>query len=112
MRVEPERLNRLLLAAAKLSTKVPVAEPCLISMLPMPFCIASLKVNTMFLSTATPVAPSTGPKVDTAGAVVSKTVEVEKIPSANLKFSTSETISIASRFPNKSATVNAFESKS
>ena len=38
--------------------------------------MASLKVRVMLLSTATPVAPSVGLKLDTVGAVVSGAVEI------------------------------------
>ena len=67
----PEMARRVLVAASKVSTTVPVAEPERRTMLPVPRWIASLKVSTTLLATATPVAPSVGLKLETVGAVVS-----------------------------------------
>ena len=72
--VLPDRVTRVLVAALKDSTSVPVAEPLRISMVPVPRAIASEKVSTMLLPIAAAVAPSAGLKVNTVGAVVSLTV--------------------------------------
>ena len=69
--VLPENVSKLLLAALKLSTRVPLAEPERISMLPVPRAIVSLKVSTTLSVTATLVAASVGLKLLTVGAVVS-----------------------------------------
>ena len=69
--VDPEMVSRVLVAASKVSTMVPVAEPERIKILPAPRWIASLKVNTMLLPTATPVAASRGMNVETVGAASS-----------------------------------------
>ena len=70
--VEPDRVRRLLVAASKLSTMAPVAEPERRVIVPVPRAIASEKVSTMLAPTVTPVAPSAGEKVRTVGAVVSE----------------------------------------
>ena len=69
--VEPDRVRRLLLAASKLSTTVPVAEPERSVILPVPRAIASEKVNAMLPPPVIPVAPPAGKKVETVGAVTS-----------------------------------------
>jgi hypothetical protein len=61
----------LLVAASKLSIVAPAAV--LRTMLPVPRAIDSLKVRTIWLPGATPVAPSVGLKLKTVGAVVSVT---------------------------------------
>ena len=69
--VLPETERRALVAALKLSTTGPVAEPERISTVPVPARMASLKVTTILLLAVTLVAPSVGEKVVTVGAVVS-----------------------------------------
>ena len=71
VRVEPDSVRRLLVAASKLSTIVPVAEPERSVILPVPRAIASEKVNAMFEPTVIPVEPSVGEKVETVGATLS-----------------------------------------
>ena len=88
----PESIRRLEVAASKLSTTLPVAEPERNVMVPAPRAIVSEKVRTMLLAKATPVAPSKGMKVETVGAVVSELwdkEEVETVPSENRKYSIS-----------------------
>ena len=70
--VEPDRVRRLLVAALKLSTMLPVAEPDRSVIVPVPRAIVSEKVSTMLAPTVTPVAQSVGVKVETVGAVVSE----------------------------------------
>ena len=67
----PETARRPLVAALKLSTSGPAAEPERISMVPLPSAMASLKVTTMLLLAVTLVAPSAGEKLETVGAVLS-----------------------------------------
>ena len=71
VKVELEILKRLLLAALKVSTIVPVADPERKTILPVPSKMASLKVRTTLLARATLVAPSVGLKEETVGAMVS-----------------------------------------
>ena len=68
---EPDIVNRSLLAALNVSTTVPVADPDLSCMLPVPRAIDSLNVSAILLATATLVAPSVGLNVATVGAVKS-----------------------------------------
>ena len=77
--VEPEMDIRFDVAASKLSTMVPVADPERIVMVPVPRAIASEKVRTMLLPTATPVVPSAGEKVETVGAIVSVACAVPRM---------------------------------
>ena len=72
----PERVSWLLDAALNDSTRVPEADPLRSSMFPVPRVMVSLKVKTMLLPTATPVAPSVGLNVETVGAVVSAAAEI------------------------------------
>ena len=65
-------LMRLEVAASKLSTMVPLAEPERRVIVPVPRSIASEKVSTTLLPTATLVAPSVGEKLLTVGATKSK----------------------------------------
>ena len=76
--VLPEKVNKLLLAALKLSTSVPVAEPERLSMLPVPRAMVSLNVSTTLSVTATLIAASVGLKLLTVGAVVSAAAMVVK----------------------------------
>ena len=69
--VEPEMDIRFDVAASNLSTMAPLADPERIVMVPVPRAIASEKVRTMLLPTATPVAASVGENDVTVGAVVS-----------------------------------------
>ena len=87
--VLPEKVRRELLAALKLSTSVPVAEPERISMLPVPRAMVSLKVSTTLSVTATLIAASVGLKLLTNGAVVSASrLPIVNVPSLNLTYST------------------------
>ena len=88
----PESIRRPEVAASKLSTILPVAEPERNVMVPAPRAIVSEKVRTMLFATATPVAPSKGMKVETVGAVVSELwerEEAETVTSENRKSSIS-----------------------
>ena len=67
----PDTARRVLVAALKLSTTAPVAEPERISMVPVPRRMVSLKAMTRLLPNGTLVAPSVGEKDVTVGAVVS-----------------------------------------
>ncbi len=69
--VVSDTVRRLLVAALKLSTMVPVAEPERSVIVPVPRAMASEKVSAMLAPTATPVRPSEGVKVETVGAVLS-----------------------------------------
>ena len=65
----PETVSRVLVAVSKLSTIAPAAVfRCT---MPKPRWMASLKVTTTLLFTATAVASSAGLKLTTVGAVVS-----------------------------------------
>ena len=81
--------KRLLVAASKLSTIGPVAEPERRVMVPVPRAMASEKVNAMLAPTATPVKPLAGEKVKTVGAVLSTV----------LMFVTVVTASVAASLP-------------
>ena len=78
VRVLPVKVRRVLVATLKVSMVVPVADTDLIRILPVPLTTASLKVSTMLLPTATPVAASVGLNVETVGAVVSAAAAVVK----------------------------------
>ena len=95
--VEPEMDIRFDVAASKLSTMVPVPDPERTVMVPVPRAIASEKVRTMLLPTATLVVPSAGEKVETVGAIVSdcRTKELDvTIPSEKERNSTSQSVSV------------------
>ena len=70
----PEIEKRELVAASKLSTTVPVAEPERKVMLPVPRSIVSKKFRMTLLPTAIPVAPSKGEKLKTVGDTMSDVV--------------------------------------
>ncbi len=74
--VESDRVRRLLVAALKLSTMVPVAEPERRVMVPVPRTMASEKVTTMLALKVTPVAASTGVKAEMVGAISSTSDKV------------------------------------
>ena len=67
--VLPDSARRVLVAASKDSITVPAAF--FRKIVPVPCAMASLKVSTMLLPTATAVASSAGLKLTTTGAVVS-----------------------------------------
>ena len=69
MSVLPEMLKLVLEAASYVATTVPAAV--FKTIVPVPFAMSSLKVQTMLLETATPVASSAGLKAVTVGLVVS-----------------------------------------
>ncbi|KFB70553.1 MAG: hypothetical protein AW09_004347 [Candidatus Accumulibacter phosphatis] len=69
VKVLPERASRLLVAASKVSIVAPAAV--LRTRLPVPRAMGSLKLRTIWLPGATPVAPSAGLKVMTVGGTVS-----------------------------------------